>query len=252
MEEQERCYWCGAPATSKEHVPPKCLFPETKDIKKIYGKDLRKDLITVPSCDEHNLRKSNDDEYLMVCLASRTGNNAEAYIHTCTKVRRARDRNPRLVVVESEDEIRTENTVFPVQWVNVDMIRLFHSFEAIARALYYYDFGVRFEGDCQIVTRLCFHPEAIESTVFNARACKMIEMEMPHWHTEVKGNNPAIFTYQFSPEDAMKVRTLCLTFYEKTQVFVALSRMTAEEIAFQREKNKNIIDAIFGDVLKPD
>jgi hypothetical protein len=27
------CYWCGKPATSKEHVPPKCLFPIDKDIR---------------------------------------------------------------------------------------------------------------------------------------------------------------------------------------------------------------------------
>lgn len=252
MDNQEFCYWCGKPATSREHVPPKCLFPEERDIKKIYQGDLRKNLITVPSCDEHNLRKSNDDEYLMICLASRAGNNVEAYLHTCTKIRRARDRKPEIVEVESEDEIKTENVVFPVQWVNVDMIRLFHSFEAIARALYFYDFGIRFEGELQIVTRLCFHPDAMKSTIFNARACKMIEAEMPRWNTEVKGSNPDIFTYQFSPEDAMKVRTLCLTFYGKTQVFVALSRMTATELAFQRERNKNIVDAIFGDVLSPD
>ncbi len=252
MEKQGFCYWCGAVATSREHVPPKCLFPEEKDLKSITQNNYRKNLITVPSCDVHNLSKSNDDEYLMACLASRVGNNVEAYLHTCTKVRRSRGRNPLLVDVESEDIIETQGARFPVEWVNVDMLRLFHSFEAIARALYYYDFGVRFEGECQIVTRLCFHPDAKESTIFNARACELIEREMPHWKTEVKGTNPAIFTYQFSPEDAMKVRTLCLTFYEKTQVFVALSRMTVDELAFQREKNKDIINAIFGDVLRPD
>lgn len=249
IEHQECCYWCGAPATSREHVPPKCLFPEEKDIGEIIKKNLRQNLITVPSCDEHNLRKSNDDEYLMACLAGRTGNNIEAYIHTCTKIRRARDRNPNLLDVESEDVIETENAKFPVQWVNVDMLRLFHSFEAIGRALYYFDFGMRFEGECQIVTRLCFHPDAIKSTIFNTRACDMLQREMPHWKTEINGSNPTIFTYQFSPEDGMKVRTLCLTFYEKTQVFVILSRMTKEELAFHRQKNKGIVQALFGDVL---
>lgn len=206
----------------------------------------------MPSCDAHNLRKSNDDEYLMACLASRVGNNVEAYLHTCTKVRRARDRNPRLIDVESDEIIETPTARFPVQWANVDITRLFHSFEAIARALYYHDFGARFEGECHIVTRLCFHPDYTKDTVFNVRACKLIEREMPSWKTEIKGSNSAIFTYQFSPEDAFKVRTLCLTFYEKTQVFVALSRMTAEGLAFQREKNKYVINALFGDVLKRD
>ena len=252
MEKQEYCYWCGGLATSREHVPPKCLFPEEKDLKAITQNNYRKNLITVPSCDAHNLRKSNDDEYLMVCLASLVGNNVEAYLHACTKVRRARERNPLLVDVESEDVLDTAKMQFPVQWVNVDMHRLFYSFEAIARALYYFDFGMQFNGECQIVTRLCFHPDAMNDTIFNVRACELIEREMPSWKTEIRGNNPEIFTYQFSPEDLTKVRTLCLTFYEKTQVFIAMSRMTPDELAFQREKNKEIIDALFGDVLQPD
>ena len=70
----EKCYWCGRDATSREHVPPKCLFPEDKDIKSIYKGTFRRSLITVPSCDEHNLAKSHDDEYLMVCLGGRVGN----------------------------------------------------------------------------------------------------------------------------------------------------------------------------------
>ena len=61
----QRCYICGAPATSKEHVPPQCLFPEKKDIG---TEKFRKDLITVPSCELHNTNKSKDDEFLMDAL----------------------------------------------------------------------------------------------------------------------------------------------------------------------------------------
>lgn len=66
-----QCYMCVSPATSREHVPPLCLFPESKDVG---GKDYRRNLITVPSCDEHNSKKESDDEFLMVSLA---GNNRE-------------------------------------------------------------------------------------------------------------------------------------------------------------------------------
>ncbi len=58
MKNDQYCYWCGEPATSKEHVPPKCLFPEDKDIKPILNETFREHLITVPSCDKHNLSKS--------------------------------------------------------------------------------------------------------------------------------------------------------------------------------------------------
>lgn len=60
------CYMCEATATSVEHVPPRCLFPEQKDLPS--GVNLRKQLITVPSCEAHNTSKSKDDEYLLYAL----------------------------------------------------------------------------------------------------------------------------------------------------------------------------------------
>ena len=42
--QRSHCYWCGNQATSDDHVPPKGFYPTA----------LRKNLITVPSCTEHN------------------------------------------------------------------------------------------------------------------------------------------------------------------------------------------------------
>src|SRR5438876_341492 len=77
---------CSSVATSREHVPPKNLFPEASDIG---GKSYRVNLITVPSCDEHNTQKSHDDEFLMVSLAGIIGNNSIGYMHKLGKVDRA-------------------------------------------------------------------------------------------------------------------------------------------------------------------
>ncbi|MDC5072991.1 hypothetical protein NRA08_18095, partial [Acinetobacter baumannii] len=64
------CYMCDAEATTVEHVPPKCIFPESKDLSSADKLlDFRKQLITVPSCDDHNGKKSKDDEYLFCMLA---------------------------------------------------------------------------------------------------------------------------------------------------------------------------------------
>lgn len=52
------CYACENEATSVEHTPPKCIFPQLKDFP---HKNLRRNLITVPSCDRHNSAKSKDD-----------------------------------------------------------------------------------------------------------------------------------------------------------------------------------------------
>ncbi|AXH64146.2 MULTISPECIES: hypothetical protein [Providencia] len=56
MENIERCYYCGNPATTREHVPPKCFFPKGSN------------LITVPSCEIHNNDKSHIDEIMRVFL----------------------------------------------------------------------------------------------------------------------------------------------------------------------------------------
>lgn len=65
----EKCYRCNKEEFSREHFPPKSFFPNR-------GKDLQ--LRTVPSCEEHNNGKSNDDIYVLthICLnASKGGEN---------------------------------------------------------------------------------------------------------------------------------------------------------------------------------
>ena len=250
MKTKEFCYWCGAISTNREHVPPKCLFPEKKDVHSILHETYRNDLITVPSCDKHNLAKSHDDEYLMVCLASRVGNNIEAFVHTQTKVRRSINRNPSLIEIDSEGILTINDTKYPVQLAKIDTNRINKSFEAIARAIFYHEYGFRFKGKCQIITRLHYNPEAKKSTSFYSRACELIELEMSSWKTEIKGNNPKIFTYQFSPEDGFKTRTLCLSFYEKIKVYVILIALNSEELKSFQEKYSFISNMYFGDILK--
>ena len=86
---------CGQPATTTEHVPPRSLFPEKKDLPP--GYDLRKSLITVPSCRIHNTKKSKDDEYLALVLTVAMGNNQFGTDHFATKFMRAFTRRPSLL-----------------------------------------------------------------------------------------------------------------------------------------------------------
>ncbi len=51
---REPCYYCGAQATTKEHVPPKMMF-----------RNFSCDRITVPSCVRHNSAKSGDDQAIV-------------------------------------------------------------------------------------------------------------------------------------------------------------------------------------------
>lgn len=249
MNKEEVCYWCGNFATSKEHVPPKCLFPEDKDIKDVICKTFRNNLITVPSCDEHNMSKSNEDEYLMACLSGRVGNNGIAYIHNATKVRRARERNPNMIKIDDVDILRLSGKEFPVEWVTVDNYKLVHSFESIARALYFHEQNNCYIGECKIISKILTHPNDEKWSSFVKHAVEMIEREQPQWGTEVKGHNVDIFTYQFSPIDGLGCQTLALTFYKSTKVYVILSNMTQEEIQKIKPKFEFLNKIMFGDSI---
>jgi hypothetical protein len=53
------CYHCGQPATTRDHVPPKGLFPV----------EARNNLITIPSCDLHNNAYSHTEQLILVWLS---------------------------------------------------------------------------------------------------------------------------------------------------------------------------------------
>jgi len=244
----EKCYWCGREATSREHVPPKCLFPEDKDIKSIYKENFRRSLITVPSCDGHNLAKSHHDEYLMACLGGRVGNNGIAYIHTNTKIKRAIGRNPKLIQAQGEDEINISGKKFPVLLVQIDNYSLMHSFESIARALVFHEFSFCYQGRCQIISDIFFSPKDFKLTNFQAKSAQILSEERKRWDTENKGDNPRIFTYQFSKLDAIFTFTVALTFYEKTVVYVIMSLLDDTTYRKVEKQLKPRIDQFLNDI----
>ncbi|MGC5772399.1 hypothetical protein [Paenibacillus pabuli] len=225
---EQQCYWCGKQAISREHVPPRCLFPADKDVKKIFNQSFRSELITVPSCDEHNSLKSGEDEYLMACLTARVGNNIIAYAHTNTKLRRSLKYNKNLLQVQKNFNLKMKEQEFPVSLVNIEVPRLSYSFEAIARALYYHEYRVQHIGECLVLSNMFLsqNKESLESNQFIQNAIIMIENEQKHWKTQIKGRNPLIFQYQFSPVDGFGAQTLALNFYEQTKVYVCLSQMS--------------------------
>jgi hypothetical protein len=61
-QDRTHCAYCGEPKVSDDHVPPQNLFFND-----------RTNLITVPSCDEHNGRRSNLDERFRDYVTMRIG-----------------------------------------------------------------------------------------------------------------------------------------------------------------------------------
>jgi hypothetical protein len=134
------CYRCASVATSREHVPPRNLFPQASESG---GADHRINLITVPSCDAHNSAKSNDDEFLMVSLAGIIGNNSVGYSHRLGKVNRAILASANHVL----DQVLLEKQDFTdVIWRTPDVRRLNRCFEHLAFGSHRHQFKRNFCG----------------------------------------------------------------------------------------------------------
>ena len=136
---EKTCYMCDRIATSKEHVPPKCLFPKGGE------------RITVPSCDLHNGKKSDDDEYLMLFLTRIFGVNAVATEIANTKVYRALQRkeidfDKKQVLIDPLifKSIFRRNDIVKVGKVNIE--RFLSCLDKIALGVYFAEYDKKFEG----------------------------------------------------------------------------------------------------------
>lgn len=126
---------CEAVATTDEHAPPKCFFPDGH----------RKNLLKVPSCPKHNLENSKDVEYARNVICGQLGtNDVAAQVFAVAK--RSYDNSPALFA-QTFRKVRTvvvdgdETGAFPI-----DLPRHRAVMKAIAHALYYHDNGKRHDG----------------------------------------------------------------------------------------------------------
>jgi hypothetical protein len=224
------CYMCNSVATSREHVPPLCLFPEEKDIK---VDAFRRNLITVPSCEKHNSQKSSDDEYLMMCIAGIVGNNQIGYFHNITKVKRALDRkdaafvdyifsNPKKTIIKGED-----GKDYSVLLGSPDHDRLKRCFEHIARGLYYAENKKVFNGKCVVFLGFLKYKEGNFEQI-KILLNKMIVVQAKGDHFKTKGANPEIFKYQFSVKDQFGMICVKITFYEGAYVWISFQDKDAK------------------------
>ena len=216
----ERCYMCKRAATSREHVPPKNLFPEVKEG---LGKDLRVDLITVPSCELHNTAKSQDDEFLMINLAGIVGSNVVGFAHKLQKVMRAISRTRGALFERSFGQKKFLGEIGadlerPIQlvWGAVNIPRLTSCFDKIARGLHFSHFGDRFTGS--IRTHLGFlayeEPNHVNWNCFLTDRAAIDLDGKPRI-----GENPEVFFYQVTDSDQFGYFLFRLCFYEGLNVY---------------------------------
>lgn len=218
---------CDREATSQEHVPPRCLFPEKKYLPA--GADLRKQLITVPACDEHNNAKSEDDEYLLYLLVINLPANKVAKDHFLSKIlRRAIKKNPRIInqIMDTKipivvvDEVGREkiNSVA----IRVEDKKLNSSLDHISRALYFHHFGEKWAGSVKT------HPDFLLPTMESRNGQQLNELstlmaqaaDQIFLSCQAFGTNPDVFMYQVHEDGDSVNKLMRLHFYEGCRVSV--------------------------------
>jgi len=214
---------CKRLACSREHVPPRNLFPESRDVG---GENHRINLITVPSCDLHNSAKSHDDEFLMVSLAGIIGNNSIGYRHKLGKVdraiRRSSNRLLEEVIIKKKEIHRielAENKFIDVIWGTPDVERLGKCFDHIARGLHFHHFNEPFDGRVHVHLGFLKHDQKNPQN-WNEFVRRKTEIELQG--KSRYGYNPDVFFYQVTEKDQFDLFLFRLCFYGGVNVYAAM------------------------------
>lgn len=223
------CYMCDQPSTSAEHVPPKCLFPEKKDLPE--GVDLRKQLITVPACYVHNTRKSKNDEYLLFCLVMSIPSNEVGENQFLSKVMRAIERNPGLinqflidhqpVVIEDTETSKVENTIA----IKIDDDRLNEELDHLSRAIYFHHCGEKWNGEIDVYPNFLLSLDQENARDINDPLANMDNLSNQLFENiEFHGENPEVFKYQIIDGSKLCHKFLRLYFYNGNRVTIFVGR----------------------------
>lgn len=210
---------CTKDASTAEHAPPKCIFPESKDLAP--GSDYRKNLITVPSCDEHNTAKSRDDEYLLHVLAASISSSPTGLTQFLTKVRRSLERNPTLARALLPGDapvmrfVPHSSRLQEAFSISADGGRIDKVVSGCARALYLHETGSRFAGRVKVIASFMSYGHV---TTDNAVAEAVALAKAFLSGAPKNGENPEVFFYKFEKGPRIAVMLLC--FYGGTEFLV--------------------------------
>lgn len=218
------CYMCSHKATSQEHAPPRCLFPQAKDTHD--GADYRKNLVTVPSCELHNGEKSHDDEYLLFVLAGSYTSSSVGLKQFLTKVHRAFEKRPGKATnfVRRSTPVKLKR-IGETEWENgaqviIDGERVDRVLNNCARALYHHHTGSKFQGPAQVLTNFTMYlDEKVQTSVSESFdiAANALAAE------PLRGTNPAVFAYKFKESDSMVLFYFC--FYDSSSAIVRFTKI---------------------------
>lgn len=196
----ECCYFCGLPFVNREHVPPRCFFPEKGK------KDYRVNLIKVPSCLKHNAGKSNDDQYMFLLFSAmaKALSGHEGFLRNLQKSVKTIIRDLTWVPLLTDQLIITPKNEGPVSFsktdwyapenqieIKPDYPRIGNFLAAVARGVLYHDEKVVWAGGVLVVPIFLVRIET-NGRSFTDELSSIITSE------QGSGHNKDIFYYEVS------------------------------------------------------
>jgi hypothetical protein len=184
------------------------------------GADLRRNLITVPSCDEHNTKKSRDDEYLWFIISVSHGLNECGQQMVSTKIKRNVERRPALGFSLLRDA--TPARIYDAhrgEWVrsakaNFDGSRFYRTLDMLGLALYRHHFKRRWLTSVKAFPHFAALADDTPARASHTWRQVLLIADVAFKDAPAYGDNPDAFFYQVYADDGDSASTLMrVTFY---------------------------------------
>ena len=219
MKSATTCYMCDSVETSREHASPLCFFPEAKEIRR----DLRRNLITVPSCDRHNSYKSKDDEFLRSVILMTSETSETWRYQSFRKLLRATARMPHAY----ESFFRDKGTVAQGKdrVLQIDRQRFDRCIDHLARAVFFDAFKRKWQLSMSIVSPNFFSGISAGQIVPHKLTGSIVETSRQFLCGEpIRGENPEVFKYRLRYDEVGEGYTFAAIFYGCFEVYSYSSR----------------------------
>lgn len=201
--EKRECYLCGKPATTKDHIPPRGIFP----------KPFPSDFITAPACQRCNNDSSKDDLYFRDVISAAANDSPESLVLLKQRIIPRMRKDPGIILDLLKSarpvDVYSDGHIYLRRGYEItfDQKRIQAVIDRIVRGLYYEHAGKRLPDDCA-VTNYILNPkwEPLEERMKHLPLCNV--------------GDGAVFSYSFQIESETGASAWYLMFHNST-LFVA-------------------------------
>lgn len=206
------CVYCGNDNDlTKDHIPPRCLFPDPKPA----------DLITVPACNLCNEKFSKDDTYFRDMLILRQDLDKNPHINKLIDTvirsfkRSESDAYFRYVYSKiDKHDARTRSGIYVGEQptIEIELNRINNVINRIVKGLHFYEKGIRLSPDYDVST---FSKEYIDNLNFDQSKTFLKHFISPTFEIKPKPIGHGIFKYKCANSNNPNCCIWILVFYDK-------------------------------------